>query len=397
MKSWPIKPLRELCEFRHGNTPSKAEPKNWNGSFPWVSPKDMRVEIVSDTEDHLSPETITAGHAAIAKKNSLLVVVRSGILAHTFPVAIAGRDVAFNQDLKSLRVVSPSVTPRFLFRFLQASAPQILTQGTKRGATVHSLQSGFLECLPTPVPPLGDQERIVALLEEADELRKLRAQADDRTAAIIPALFHEIFGEKGRHKSERIRLGQIAEVVSGVAKGRKFNGRQPIEVPYLRVANVQAGHLDLSEIKTIQALPAEVEELGLRKGDVLLTEGGDFDKLGRGAMLEHDLPNCIHQNHVFRVRVKRSALEPIYFAKFLLTSEARGYFLSCAKRTTNLASINMTQLRALPVPVPSLPLQKDFARQVTEIGGLEAKQAASRRRLDDLFQSMLSRAFTGEL
>jgi len=247
------------------------------------------------------------------------------------------------------------------------------------------------------VPPLAEQERIVKLLDEADDLRKLRAQADRRAAALIPALFHEMFGENVKKARERVKLEQIAEVVSGVAKGRKFNGRQPVEVPYLRVANVQAGYLDLAEIKTIQALPEEVEELALRKGDVLLTEGGDFDKLGRGAMLDQDLPNCIHQNHVFRVRVEQSKLEPVYFAKFLLTAEARGYFLGCAKRTTNLASINMTQLRALPVPIPPLLLQKEFAVRVAEIREMESAQSASRKRLDDLFQSMLHRAFEGEL
>ena len=397
MKRWPTKLLHELCNVRHGNTPSKAELRNWGGSFPWVSPKDMRAEIISDTQDHLLPEVIATNRAAIAKKNSLLVVVRSGILAHTFPVAIAGRDVAFNQDLKALRVVSSATTPRYLFRFLQASSPRILSHGTKRGATVHSLQSGFLESLPVPMPPLAEQERIVNLLDEADELRKLRAQANRRTAALIPSLFHEMFGDNAKKSHDRARLEQVAEVVSGVAKGRKFNGRQPVEVPYLRVANVQAGHLDLSEVKTIQALPEEVEELALRKGDVLLTEGGDFDKLGRGAMLEQDLPNCIHQNHVFRVRVEQSKLDPAYFSKFLLTGEARGYFLGCAKRTTNLASINMTQLRVLPVPLPPLPLQKEFAARVSEIRALQSEQATSRRRLDDLFQSLLHRAFKGEL
>ena len=130
---------------------------------------------------------------------------------------------------------------------------------------------------------------------------------------------------------------------------------------------------------------------------MLLTEGGDFDKLGRGAMLEQDLPNYIHQNHVFRVRVEQSKLNPVYFAKFLLTGEARGYFLGCAKRTTNLASINMTQLRALPVLLPPLPLQNEFAARVGEIRAVQTEQTASRSRLDELFQSMLHRAFNGEL
>jgi type I restriction enzyme S subunit len=265
------------------------------------------------------------------------------------------------------------------------------------GSTFSAINRLDIERLELPVPPVAEQEQLVKLLDEADELRKLRAQADRRTADLNPALFHEMFGESGRQAFDRIKLEQVAEVVSGVAKGRKFNGVRPIEVPYLRVANVQAGHLDLAEIKTIQALPQEVEGLALRKGDVLLTEGGDFDKLGRGAMLEHDLPNCIHQNHVFRVRVDQSKLDPVYFAKFLLTTESRGYFLGCAKRTTNLASINMTQLRALPVLLPPLQQQRNFATRVAEIRAMETEQAASRLRLDDLFQSMLHRAFNGEL
>jgi type I restriction enzyme S subunit len=287
--------------------------------------------------------------------------------------------------------------PEWVFAFIRQPSFRSAAEANFTGsAGQQRVPTDFLKRFPIPVPPLAEQERIVKLLDAADELRKLRAQADTRTAALLPALFNEMFGKNGKKAFERIRLEQIAEVVSGVAKGRKFNGRQPVEVPYLRVANVQAGHLNLSEIKTIQALPSEVEELALRKGDVLLTEGGDFDKLGRGAMLEQDLPNCIHQNHVFRVRVERSKLEPFYFAKFLLTTEAKGYFLSCAKRTTNLASINMTQLRALPVPAPPLPLQKEFAQRVTTIRELAAAQSASRQRLEALFQSMLHRAFNGE-
>jgi type I restriction enzyme S subunit len=265
------------------------------------------------------------------------------------------------------------------------------------GATVKGLTIADYQKLTIPVPPSNEQERVVELLDEADELRKLRAQADRRAADLIPAIFQEMFGKASGKTNGRVKLEAISEVVSGVAKGRRFNGRQPLDVPYLRVANVQAGYLDLSEIKTIQALPEEIEELSLRKGDVLLTEGGDFDKLGRGAMLEVDLATCIHQNHVFRVRVDQTKLDPIYFAQYLLTGEAREYFLSCAKRTTNLASINMTQLRALPVLLPSLLQQKEFAKQVIEIRRIEGQQSVSRHRLDDLFQSLLDKAFRGEL
>ena len=331
-------------------------------------------------------------------KDGDVLIARSGAtvgksyIHHSFGerAVFAGYLIRFQPD-------TSKVLPRFIGAFLQTPAYWQQLNSHKRAVAQPNVNAKQLASLVLPMPPLAEQERIVKLLDEADALRKLRAQADRRTSELIPSLFHEMFGESTKKPLARVRLEQIAEVVSGVAKGRKFNGRQPVEVSYLRVANVQAGHLDLSEIKTIQALPEEIAELALRKGDVLLTEGGDFDKLGRGAMLEQDLPNCIHQNHVFRVRVEQSKLNPVYFAKFLLTGDARGYFLGCAKRTTNLASINMTQLRALPVLLPPLTLQNEFAGRVSEIRTLQTEQAASRRRLDDLFQSLLHRAFNGEL
>ena len=128
-----------------------------------------------------------------------------------------------------------------------------------------------------PMPKLADQERIVRLLDAAEELRRLRQQADRRTAELVPAIFHEMFGGSAAATFPVQRLAGISDIASGVAKGRRLNG-SAVAVPYLRVANVQAGYLDLSELKTIEALPEEVEELALKKGDVLLTEGGDFDK-----------------------------------------------------------------------------------------------------------------------
>jgi type I restriction enzyme S subunit len=98
-------------------------------------------------------------------------------------------------------------------------------------------------------------------------------------------------------------LDMLGDIASGVAKGTKRNGKTDVrEIPYLRVANVQRGYLDLSEIKTILATERDIEELKLQKGDVLFNEGGDRDKLGRGCVWQGEIENCIHQNHVFRMR-----------------------------------------------------------------------------------------------
>lgn len=303
---------------------------------------------------------------------------------HTLVFKFVDRPFALGADGVRVLAARPPFVPKFIFYYLRSA--RMVSRG-------YSRHFKFLRELRFPNVAEKEQRRIVELLEQSDELRQQRAEADQLAGRILPALFHKMFGSLESVKP----LSALADVVSGVAKGRKFNGQPPMTVPYVRVANVQDGYLDLSELKLIEALPGEVEELSLKRGDVLLTEGGDFDKLGRGAMLDRDLPDCIHQNHVFRVRCGPSKLLPEYFAAFLLSANARRYFLQCAKKTSNLASINMSQLRALPVPVPPLPLQKVFAERVREIREMETAQAESRARLECLFQSMLHRAFTGEL
>ena len=289
------------------------------------------------------------------------------------------------------------VNPKYGSYWLKSPAFIQWRDSQAKGANIQNLRKSSVEELEIPLPHLAEQERIVCLLDEAEQLRKLRSQASERMEEFVPALFYKMFGDPASPNFPTKKLHEVAEVVSGVAKGRKFNGQKSVTVNYLRVANVQAGYLDLSEIKTIEALPGEVEALQVKVGDILLTEGGDFDKLGRGAMLEVDLPNCIHQNHVFRARVNQDYLVPDFFHDFLQTQQAKNYFLSCAKKTTNLASINLTQLRALPVPLPPLDLQRQFAQRVQEAREIGASQAQSAERIEALYQSMLSRAFAGEL
>ena len=403
MKHWPTKLLGELCEFRHGNTPSKAEIRNWGGSFPWVSPKDMRAEIISDTQDHLSSEAIANNRAAIAKKNSLLVVVRSGILTHTFPVAIAERDVAFNQDLKAIRVVSSATTPRYIFRFLQASSPQILTHGTKRGATVHSLQSGFLELLQAPMPPLAEQERIVKLLDEADELRKLRAQADRHTATLIPSLFHEMFGELALNPFgwPVECVGTLFDVKRGGAKCGPFGSALKKHeyvasgIPVWGIPNVlpnqfvEAGSLFIS--------PSKFEELrayAVEPGDLLFSRAGTVGRICVANPKEND---SIIGTNLIRLALDRKRVVPEFFATLMTHFGAEVGRLRANADESAYSFMNTTILKALRIYLPPIKLQEEFAAGVSEIRAMQAEQSTTRRRLDDLFQSLLHRAFKGEL
>ncbi|PNI06239.1 restriction endonuclease subunit S [Vibrio diazotrophicus] len=188
-------------------------------------------------------------------------------------------------------------------------------------------------------------------------------------------------------------LLKVADIRTGVAKGKK-GLKDPIQVPYLRVANVQDGHIDLSEVKTIEIERHQLERYSLQAGDVLMTEGGDFDKLGRGDVWQGQISPCLNQNHVFAVRTDHKILLPYFLAALSGSSYGKTYFLSCAKRSTNLASINSTQLKEFPVLLPPLPEQQKIAKILSTwdktIATTEKLIATSQQQKKALMQQLLA-------
>ena len=179
---------------------------------------------------------------------------------------------------------------------------------------------------------------------------------------------------------EWARLGEIVLISSGVTLGRKTAIPTPVSLPYLRVANVQRWHLNLSSMKEVVIDQSELSRFQLLNGDLLITEGGDWDKVGRTAIWRDELPTCLHQNHVFKARGISTAWNPVWAELYLNSAVARAYFASSAKQTTNLASINMTQLKDCAFPVPPLAEQ---SRIVTRITALRRLCADLRQRLAD--------------
>lgn len=163
------------------------------------------------------------------------------------------------------------------------------------------------------------------------------------------------------------RIDDVLHVTGGVTLGRKLSGRDLVTKPYLRVANVQRGHLDLNEIKEVAVPEDEVAKYLLRDGDLLITEGGDWDKVGRTAVWRDELSECLHQNHVFRARPVTLEWESRWAEIYLNSATAREYFAGSSKQTTNLASINMTQLRACAFPLPPLAEQRRIIAKVDEL------------------------------
>lgn len=196
-------------------------------------------------------------------------------------------------------------------------------------------------------------------------------------------------------------LDMLGEIASGVAKGTKQKDSVEVrEVPYLRVANVQRGYLDLSEVKTILATNKDINELTLQAGDILFNEGGDRDKLGRGWVWRNEVENCIHQNHVFRMRPYLREALPELISHHGNTF-GKTWFQNAGKQTTNLASINMTMLRMFPVPLGPADEQRELLTQLDiQIEQLDRQEKAVElglKQSNAQRQNILRAAFAGEL
>ena len=213
-----------------------------------------------------------------------------------------------------------------------------------------------------------NQAEIVAALSKVEAIISARQQQLQKLDELVKARFVEMFGDMPLNDMawQESILDTLADVVSGITKGRKIRETELIEVPYMAVSNVKDGYIDWTTVKTIMATKQEIEQYRLLPYDVLMTEGGDPDKLGRGSVITKPLKNSIHQNHIFRVRLQTERILPVYFSEYLQHQKAKRYFLGCAKQTTGIASINMKQLRALPVLVPPLKLQEQFATFVEQ-------------------------------
>jgi type I restriction enzyme S subunit len=294
---------------------------------------------------------------------------------------------------------------RYLFRFVQTVEFVRSLSDLVKGALYPAVTDRQVREQWLPAPTLSEQRRIAAKLEgQMATIERARAAAAMQLSAAqaLPAAYlRAIFTSREAQRWPRRALGDISEIVSGITLGRQPRGSLAGSVPYLRVANVKDGYLDLFDVYEIEATEAEIGRLRLRSGDLLLTEGGDLDKLGRGTVWRDELPECLHQNHIFRVRFDLNQFLPDFVSAQIGSHYGKGYFLAHGKRTTGIATINQRVLAAFPLMAP------DRAEQERIVNTLHAQQVRAERmnhalgaRLTEIGAMsgvLLRRAFSGDL
>ncbi len=390
--------LQEIAQVIRGVSFDKEEAldEGRDGYLPILRAGNIHTDLMIDDDLVWVPDRRVAeeqrmrsGDIAICMSSgSQSVVGKTATLRRDWPGSVGAFCAVIRPD-------PDRVLPDWLAFFLRSEFFRTWTRQST-GANIKNIRKAELEEFPVPVPPMAEQRRVVDLLSRAEGIVRLRRQAQQKAAALIPAIFVDMFGDPATNpKGWAVHsLSDVADVISGVAKGRQLSAEESIELPYMRVANVKDGHLDMAEVKTIRIKKSEVEKLRIVPGDLLMTEGGDPDKLGRAALWRGEIDLCVHQNHIFKVRSHQGRLVPEYLRSLAGSAHGKAYFLSVAKKTTGIASINKTQLSAFPVLLPPLVEQCRFQRQVEAVEAIAALQAAAAVKAEATFNALLARAFT---
>jgi type I restriction enzyme S subunit len=388
-------PLNKVCTFRHGGTPSKSNPQFWGGDIPWVSPKDMKASLITSTQDSITAEGVNGSAASLVPEGSILVVARSGILAHTVPVARAGRRLAFNQDIKAIQVSDNRVTGDYAYWFLRGKEAEILASGVKKGATVHSLQSGFLEKLAIPMVSTSEQYRIVDLLSRAENIVRMRREAQQKAKEVIPALFLDMFGEPGKNP----KGWGVTTLGALIADGPQNGLYKPAHAygsgtPILRIDGFYNGRVKpMSGWKRLRLEPSEAERFRLTEGDIIINRVNSPEYLGKSTLIPYLDEPAVFESNMMRASVDKAEILPEFVIAFLQTSFARSALVKNAKHAINQSSINQGDVKSVPIYKPPISKQAAFRERAAQGVSIEIQQVLATAHAEETFRALLTGVF----
>lgn len=383
------RPLRDLCTFRHGGTPSKSNASFWEGDIPWVSPKDMKQAVIDSATDYISAEAVENSATSIVPPGSILVVVRSGILAHTLPIAQVVKSVAFNQDIKAVTPISGDAVPDYLYWFLRSQSMNVVTRGVKKGATVHSVQSGFIESLMVPMHPREEQHRIVDLLARAEGIVRLRREAQQKAAELIPAIFIDMFGDPatnplGWRMSSIETLCTVQTGATPLKEERRYY--EGGTVPWVRTGEVRGRNITEAEERITDLAVRETNCKVFPTNTILIAMYGQGQTRGRAGMLKTPAAT----NQACAAILPSGDINPTYLFEALNLQYER---LRAMGRGGNQANLNLGMIKKFQVPCPPIRAQLKFVERCIAMESIIGQQVEALNKATATFDALLSRAF----
>lgn len=415
-EGWEVAPLKRFASIQTGNTPTKTSDSNYYAStgIPWIKPDNLGYShSISKTSEYLTSEGALC--ARIMPPNTVYVCC----IGSLGKVGYSSISCACNQQINAL-IFNDLMFWKYGYYLTIAQESQYLLFGNGNVLQIiNSTSQGNIACV---LPPLENQHLIACYLDSVYSdievlIAKARSSIEEykklKQAVITQAVTKGVRGEREMKDSGVDWIGEIpaewrktqlrhcAAIKSGITLGKSYSKDTIlIERPYLRVANVQGGYVDLNDLATIEVTPDEDLKYRLHSGDVLMTEGGDRDKLGRGCVWHGEIEPCLHQNHVFAVQTNETILLPEFLEYLTASDVGRSYFDVTAIKTTNLACTSSSKVLAFTIPLPPIEEQIEIVsfikKRSLELNKLIMKKELLVQELESYKKSLIYEVVTGK-
>lgn len=402
-KHWQIAPIEQVVYFQEG--PGVRKTQYTKSGVKLLNGGNINNGLLTlETTGRFVSENEAYGkysHFLVEEED--LLIACSGVTVNKFEgkIAYARKEhlpLCMNTSTMRFRSLNNKILDiEYFRRFLATRYFKNQLQKLITGSAQLNFGPSHIKQMEIPLPPLKEQKRIAAILDKADGLRRKRQQAIQLADEFLRAVFLDMFGDPvlNEKRWNECVLEDVADIRSGVTKGKKIDLSTAVTLPYMRVANVQDGFLDLSVIQKITVSPKDAEKCRLKYGDILLTEGGDPDKLGRGYVWHEEIKDCIHQNHIFSVRIHdQKNILPVFLSTVISSQRGKLYFLKVGKQTTGIATINKTVLSQFKPIIPPIDLQQKYIDIVNKVNAI--KENYNKNDMT-LFDSLGQKAFSGAL
>ncbi|MEE3634513.1 restriction endonuclease subunit S [Pseudomonas sp. AL 58] len=415
---WQLRRLKHMARFSGGGTPARDNPEFWNGDIPWVSPKDMKSEFITGAEECITAAGLSGSTSSMVPAERVLMVVRSGILKHTIPVAINSVPVALNQDMKAIWLDADYLSSPFFMRWVQGLNDDLLKAWLKQGATVESIEQDYLSDTLMPVPSVSEREQIVRYLDRETaridaliekKTRFIELLREKRQALITHAVTKGLDPNVKMNDSGVEWLGEVPEhwevrsvssVSTKITNGYVGPTRDILVEEGVRY--LQSLHIKGNQIKfdvpyfVTEAWSYQHRKSILETGDVLIVQTGD---IGQVTVVTDEFAGC-NCHALIIVAPERSIIAGEWMS--WVFNSSYGYHTLLSIQTGAMhPHLNCGNVKDVLLPVPPLSEQREIMQRIEHeerrVAALAGKTERSIELLKERRSALITAAVTGQI
>ncbi len=384
--------LHQLCSMKSGGTPSRGKSEYYGGTIPWSKISDLEKSKdgnIYKTEEHITTEGLKSINSRLFKKGTLLLAMYGSV----GKTAIAKIDLSTNQAILGINIKDETKLDIKYLRFWFTTIKEKLLNRAV-GGTLQNISMGIVKDLEIPLPSLPTQQKIAAILDKADELRQYYKQLIEKYDALTQSLFLDMFGDPVKNEKgwEVINLNELCiKITDGTHKTPKYLEKGVVFLSAKNIKNFKLNcdapkHISQEEHQTLK------NRCMVENGDILITKSGS---LGMAAKVQFDFEFSIFESLAL-IKYIREKVNGDFLLYFLNTESTQQQYIGMTKGV-GVKHLHLTDLRKIKVINPPVELQEQFAKKVNMIENQRQQAQEALIKSEDLFQSLLKRAFKGEL